>query len=200
MIHFFNYRIKPEFVSGILMRMTKAVISGIGPDQPGIVAAIASILFKRGCNIEDTTMTRLAQEFAVILVISLPEGVAFSELQREFSTLEESHNMTALIKPIPDSVSLDSHIPNNPYMVSVAGQDRAGITYHVSRKLAEMDVNITDLNAQTIQGDDGSVYIMMVEVDIPNTIAVETVRHELQILAKEIDMEIQLRPLEAVAL
>lgn len=180
--------------------MTKAVISGIGPDQPGIVAAIANILYKRGCNIEDTTMTRLAHEFAVILVISVPDDIRFSDLQREFSTLEESHNMTALIKPIPFSVSLESHVPNNPYMVSVAGQDRAGITYHVSRKLAEMEINITDLNAQTIQGDDGPVYIMMVEVDIPNSIAVDTVRQELQALAKEIDMEIQLRPLEAVAL
>jgi glycine cleavage system transcriptional repressor len=180
--------------------MTKAVISGIGPDQPGIVAAIANILYQRGCNIEDTTMTRLAHEFAVILVISLPEGVIFSELQREFATLEESHNMTALIKPIPPSVSLDNAVPNNPYMVSVAGQDRAGITYHVSRKLAEMEINITDLNAQTIQGEDGPVYIMMVEVDIPHSIAIDTVRQELQTVAKEIDMEIQLRPLEAVAL
>jgi glycine cleavage system transcriptional repressor len=180
--------------------MTKAVISGIGPDQPGIVAAIANILYKHGCNIEDSTMTRLAQEFAVILIISVPDQVRFSELQREFSTLEESHNMTALIKPIPDNLVLESHVPNNPYMVSVAGHDRAGITFHVSRKLAEMDINITDLNAQTIQGDDGPVYIMMVEVDIPNSIAITTVRDELQALAGEISMEIQLRPLEAVAL
>lgn len=187
-------------VSVILMRMTKAVISGIGPDQPGIVAAIANILYKRGCNIIDSTMTRLAQEFAVILVISVPETVRFGELQKEFSTLEESHNMTVVIKPVPSSLSLDSHIPNNPYMVSVAGQDRVGVTFHVSRKLAEMDINITDLNAQCIQGENGPVYIMMVEVDIPNSIAIGTVQHELQALGREIDMEIQLRPLEAVAL
>lgn len=180
--------------------MTKAVISGIGPDQPGIVAATANILYKRGCNIIDSTMTRLAQEFAFIMVISAPDTVRFAELQKEFSTLEESHNMTVIIKPIPDSLSLDSHIPNNPYMVSVAGQDRAGITFYVSRKLAEMDINITDLNAQCIHGENGPVYIMMVEVDIPNSIAIDMVKSELQALAGEIDMEIQLRPLEAVAL
>lgn len=180
--------------------MIKAVISGIGPDQPGIVAAIANILYKRGCNIEDSTMTRLASEFAVILIISVPEGVPFSELQQEFATLEESHNMTALIKPIPASVSPDSHIPHNPYMVSVAGLDRAGITLHVCRKLAEMDINITDLNAQTIQGENGPVYIMVVEVDIPNFISIDSVRKELQALAGEIDLEIQIRPLGTVAL
>lgn len=180
--------------------MTKAVISGIGPDQPGIVAAIANILYKRGCNIIDSTMTRLAHEFAVILIISVPDGIPFSELQREFATVEESHNLTVLIKPIPDHLNLDTHLPQNPYMVSVAGKDREGITFHVSRKLAEMDINITDLNAQTIPGEDGPVYIMMVEVDLPNSIAVSSVREELQALAAEIDVEIQVRPLEAVAL
>lgn len=180
--------------------MTKAVISGIGPDQPGIVAAIADILYKRGCNIVDSTMTRLANEFAVILIINAPNSVRFPELKAEFTTLEESHNMTVVIKPIPDNIGMDFHKPENPYMISVAGQDQAGITYKISRKLAEMDINITDLNAQCIQGDDGPVYIMMVEIDIPNSMAVGSLQKEIQDIAQEIGLEIQLRPLEAVAL
>ncbi|HEY9746794.1 MAG TPA: ACT domain-containing protein [Oculatellaceae cyanobacterium] len=181
--------------------MAKAVISGIGPDQPGIVAAIASILEHHGCNIEDTTMTRLAREFAVILVITVPDGLPFSKLQQEFVQLEDTHNMAILIKPIPEHMMPEDHLPNNPYMISVAGKDHTGITYHVSQKLAEMDINITDLNAQIIQGDEGPVYIMMVEVDIPpSIIAVSTVEQELKALAEQIGMEIQLRPLETVAL
>lgn len=180
--------------------MAKAVISGIGPDQPGIVAAIANILFQHGCNIEDTTMTRLANEFAVILIISVPENLPFSKLQREFSQLEDTHNMAILIKPIPDNMDLEAHIPNNPYMLSVAGHDQTGITYHVSQKLAELEINVTDLNAQIIQGEEGPLYIMMVEVDMPHSIAVSTVQKELDALSEKIGVEIQLRPLEAVAL
>lgn len=145
-------------------------------------------------------MTRLAHEFAVILIISVPDNLRFSDLQREFAAVEESHHMTILIKPIPDHLSLETHQPQNPYMVSVGGKDRVGITYHISRKLAEMDINITDLNAQTLNGEDGPVYIMMVEVDVPNSIAIESVRQELQALAADLGVEIQLRPLEAVAL
>lgn len=180
--------------------MSKAVISGIGPDQPGIVAAIASILYKNGCNIEDSTMTRLAQEFAVILIISVPEGTSFSDIQRQFTSLEDTHNMAILIKPIPDNMDSGTHLPDNPFMVSVAGNDKTGITYHVSQKLAEMDINVTDLNAQIIQGDDGPIYIMMVEIDIPPSISVNTVEKELIMLSQQHNLEIQLRPLEAVAL
>jgi len=50
----------------------RVVISGIGPDQPGIVASVSEILFRHGANIEDSTMTQLADEFAVILLVSLP--------------------------------------------------------------------------------------------------------------------------------
>jgi glycine cleavage system transcriptional repressor len=180
--------------------MAKAVVSGIGPDQPGIVAAIGNILFRHGCNIEDSTMTRLAQEFAVIIIISVPDNVSYAELQREFETLEDTHSMTVLVKRIPSNLALETHVPHNPYMISVAGADRTGITYKVAGKLAEMDINITDLNAQVIQGDDGPVYIMMVEVDIPQSIAIQTVEEELSMLSRDIGVEIQVRPLEAVAL
>ena len=187
-------------LSVILCAMVKAVISGIGPDQPGIVAAIANILFQHGCNIEDSTMTRLAQEFAVILIITVPDGVPFSRIQREFNTLEDTHNMAILMKPIPENMASEAHIPNNPYMLSVAGKDQTGITYHVSQKLAEMEINITDLNAQIIQGEEGPLYIMMVELDIPPFIAANTVQKEFDTLSKQLGVEIQLRPLEAVAL
>jgi glycine cleavage system transcriptional repressor len=190
----------PAFCFCYTSGMTKAIISGIGPDQPGIVAAIANILYKRGYSIIDSTMTRLAQEFAVILVISGPDNVRFADLQKEFATLEESHNMTVVIKPVPESLSLETQGPENPYMISVAGRDQVGITYRISRKLAEMNINITDLNAQCIPGENGPVYIMMIEVDIPNSIATSMVKEELQTVAQEIEMEIQLRPLEAVAL
>jgi glycine cleavage system transcriptional repressor len=180
--------------------MSKAVISGIGPDKPGIVAAIGDILLKHGCNIEDSTMTRLAREFAVILIISMPDTVPLAELQKDFTALEGSLGMTTVLKAIPDDMALDSHVPENPCMISVAGHDRAGITFHVARRLAEMSVNITDLNAQVIPGEDGPVYIMMVEVDIPPALTIEAVRSRLQALAKDLGVEIQVRPLEAVAL
>lgn len=180
--------------------MSKAVISGTGPDQPGIVAAISSILLKYGCNIEDSTMTRLAREFAVILIINVPDEADFSALQRDMEALDKTHQLSIMVKPIPENLALDSHVPENPYMLSVAGQDQAGITYQVSRKLAELAVNITDLNAQIIQGEDGPIYIMMVEVDVPGTVSVETAGRELQTLGRELGVEIQLRPLEAVAL
>lgn len=41
---------------------------------------------------------------------------------------------------------------------------------------------------------------MMVEIDIPNSMAIGSLQKEIQEIAREIGLEIQLRPLEAVAL
>ncbi len=181
--------------------MAKAVISGIGPDRPGIVAAIGQILLKHGCNIEDSTMTRLAQEFAVILIVSMPDTATLAELQRDMALLEVSHQLTTLVKAIPDALAAQGPQARNPYMISVAGHDQAGLTFHVSQKLSDLGINITDLNAQVITGeDDRPVYIMMVEVDVPPAISVEALRHDLQALACTLNVEIQVRPLEALAL
>ena len=179
----------------------KAVISGIGPDQPGIVAAISDILFRYGCNIEDSTMTLLADEFAVILLISA-ENLPMDALKTEFSNLEERLDLLLVIKPVPPSAEtakMGAKKPE-PYMISVAGNDRTGITWRVSQLLAELGINILDLNAQIIPGDEGPVYIMMVEVELPPSITEDAARTPLRALAAELGVEIQLRPLEAVAL
>lgn len=180
--------------------MNKAVISGIGPDQPGIVAAIGQILYQHGCNIHDSTMTRLAQEFAVILIVDVPPAASLEQLQRDFASLEGSHGMTVVFKLLAQSGAVQAHVPRNPYMVSVAGHDQAGITYQVSQVLANLGVNITDLNAQVIPGETRPVYIMMVEVDVPAHVTENTVREALVSLESRLDVEIQLRPLENVAL
>jgi glycine cleavage system transcriptional repressor len=179
----------------------KAVISGIGQDRPGIVAVISELLFRHGCNIEDSTMTRLANEFAVILLISMSESKCIVEIQADLNALEASDGLLLLIKPAPkaDPV-LGEPGESQPYMVSVTGNDRSGITHRVSRLLADLKVNITDLNAQVIDGENGPLYIMMVEVSLPNSLSAESLRVELKPLAEELGVEIQLRSLESVAL
>jgi len=177
----------------------RVVISGIGPDQPGIVASVSEILFRHGANIEDSTMTQLADEFAVILLVSLPSK-DIAKLQSELSQLESSHGLVFAVKPAPDSEILADAGTSQAYMISVTGNDRSGITHRVSRALADMHINITDLNAQIIEGENGPLYIMMIEALLPNSVDSSHVRQQLKPLAEELGVEIQLRPLEALAL
>ena len=63
--------------------MNKAILSILGRDRPGIVAAVARVLFDQNCNIENVSQTMLQTEFAGIFIVSLPNGMTPDDLQRE---------------------------------------------------------------------------------------------------------------------
>jgi len=45
-------------------------MSAIGRDRPGIVADLAELIYECDCNLEDSRMTILGSEFAVLLLLS----------------------------------------------------------------------------------------------------------------------------------
>src|SRR5256712_13402634 len=45
-------------------------LSAIGLDRPGIVADLAELIYECDCNLEDSSMTILGSEFAVLLLLS----------------------------------------------------------------------------------------------------------------------------------
>ena len=148
-------------------------------------------------------MTRLAREFAVILIISLPEKTPLESVEKDLYNMESGLEMTFTIKPLEDHAEADTLDRQSthaaPYMVTVSGHDQVGITYQVAQKLADLHVNITDLNAQVIDGEDGPVYIMMLEVMLPETLREPDLTQALKPIAEALGVEISCRPIEAVA-
>jgi len=52
--------------------MNKVILSILGHDRPGIIAAVSKILFEQNCNIENVSQTILQFEFAGIFIVSMP--------------------------------------------------------------------------------------------------------------------------------
>lgn len=180
--------------------MKHVVVSGVGPDKPGIVAALTDVFFRHGCNIVDSTMTRLHQQFATILVLTVPDTVSMETLEGDLKTLEAPWGMVFLVKEAPDGPVDTSEVGPNRFIISVSGWDQTGITYQVSQLLARRGINITDLDAHVLYGEEDPVYLMMLEVDIPDPKTQDQLEEELSMLGESLDVEIQLRPVEAVLL
>ena len=59
----------------------QAVITVVGTDRVGILAKIATICAEAGVNVEEVTQTILRGTFAMIMLVSLPDGgLPFGEL------------------------------------------------------------------------------------------------------------------------
>ncbi len=182
--------------------MKKILITISGRDQPGIIAKVSGILFARGCNLEDISMTLLEGQFAMMMSACLPSNAAMG---RVLGGLE-------LLRSRP--WSLDCHVTelsggnlcaqkhgrgSLPCMITAFGKDRTGIVYEISRTLAGLRINITDLDSRKLGKGAKTTYAMLLEVDVPVRMPLAKLKKILAKSAAALKIEIQIKPLERVS-
>lgn len=177
------------------------ILNAIGKDRPGIVAAVSKVLFETGCNIEDSSMTRLGNDFAMILMISLSDQITLSLLAEKLSAAGKKTGLSLSWRELTAS---ELKAPKNakaaPYMISVYGGDKPGIVYKISNFLAAKKINITDVETKIISSQTSPIYVMILEVHIPEQINVAHLTTDLTNLARELNIDININPIESYQL
>jgi predicted amino acid-binding ACT domain protein len=79
--------------------MKKVVISVLGQDRPGIIAAVSGILFEQGCNIENVDQTILQSEFSGIFIAGIPVEMEFETLHKKLIDGVKGMGLNIFIKP-----------------------------------------------------------------------------------------------------
>lgn len=179
------------------------MITVSGKDKPGIIAKVSGLLFARGCNLEDISMTLLEGQFAMMMTACLPSPAARVRVLQGLELLRGSPwsldcHMTELMGKV---LRGKKHAKGSlPYMVTAFGKDRTGIVYEVSKALAGLRVNITDLDSRILGKGGKTTYAMLLEVDVPNRVALAELKTHLAKVSKKLKIEIQAKPLERVSL
>jgi glycine cleavage system transcriptional repressor len=176
-------------------------VSVVGKDRPGIVAEVSRILYELGCNIEDSTCTILSGQFAMILVIMHREKNTVPEVSPAFDEVRSSMQLMVTVHALKEEeVAREGTFEGRPHIISVYGADRPGIVYSVARELARRKVNITDLNTQVVGSKERPVYVMLLEVDIPEGLDMRELEKEFDRIRRELSVSITLRPIETLEL
>lgn len=176
-------------------------VSVVGKDRPGIVAEVSRILFEQGCNIEDSTCTILSGQFAMILVVFHAKFTTIGELSPAFDEVRSKMRLIVTVHDLKDEeVVHEKAFAGHPHIISVYGADRPGIVFSVTKELARRKVNITDLNTQVAGAKDRPVYVMVLEVDIPEEVDMKDLEKEFDRIRKELSVSITVRPIETLDL
>ncbi len=164
-------------------------------DRPGIVADISQVIYENGCNLEDSAMTNLAGEFAILLLFSSMsmenEGDLQETLTGECRRLERDKGIAAFIRPVSTKkTELKTNIHTKT--IHVEGLDQAGIVYKVSRFLADNKVNISSLNSEVkLSPESGAaIYSMTLLVEIPTEISLHTVEDGLSRIGDQLHVDV----------
>ena len=178
---------------------TFAAVSVLGKNKPGIVAAVTKVLYETGCNIEDSSMTMLANEFAMILMVALPGKLTLKQLSAKFSPLLKL-DLTVSLKALKQSEETKPCLKGSPHIISVYGADKPGIVYMVSKYLADNKVNITDVQTSISSVGGKNTYIMFLEIDLPEKASIEKLRIELLKVAESLGVSVSVNPVDSPSL
>jgi peptide deformylase len=169
-------------------------VTAVGADRPGIAAAVATVLYEHGGNIEDSRMAILGGHFAMMLIVALPEAGDAAGLEAALAGPARTFDLIVAVRPVAE-VSPE-HAEGSPYIVTVYGADKPGIVARACETLAAHRVNITDLATRMVGGDD-PVYVMFLEATLPAGADAAVVEADLKALAAELSVDVAFHPVEA---
>ncbi|MCF8061792.1 MAG: ACT domain-containing protein [Deltaproteobacteria bacterium] len=173
--------------------MDKVVISVLGTDRPGIVAAVSKVLMERRCNVEDVTQTILQGEFVGILIATVPQGASPESLREELGRSLDPLGLRLLLKRLEPHALPVSSEASEPFVVVTNGPDRLGLVAGITSVMARFGVNITHLKAAFRGGDDPRRNTMIYEVDVPLSVDRKRFLGALQDEARALGLELSVQ-------
>ena len=173
----------------------KFIMTAFGKDRPGIVADVTKVIYESGCNLEDSTMTLLSDEFALILLFAGREEGLEEKLSMECRRLEIEKALTAFIRPVQPAEG-ETEKKQSVHSLSVEGVDQAGITYKVSRYLAQNSINIIDLRSKLTRSPESGqpFYMIKMLIEIPEGTSFDTLHDGFAEIEDQLHVDIRLDP------
>ena len=172
----------------------KFIMTVFSKDRPGIVADVTEVIYENGCNLEDSTMTNILDEFAIILLLVGKGDDLEEQLLRDCRRLEREKGITAFIRSV-EAQDKEKQINFVTKSVNVEGVDQAGIVFKVSRFLANNNINIESLTSRRITSPESgtAIYFMEIKVQIPEKISLTHLENGLSQVGEELNLDITVR-------
>ncbi len=175
-------------------KKTYLVISALGEDRPGIVNRLSKVLLDQGCNIEDSRMTVLGGEFAIMLLV---EGKwnTLAKVENVLPELERQLGMTIIAKRTGERATGRNLLP---YGVDVVALDHPGIVNNLAEFFAERNINIEDMSTSSYAAAHTGtpMFSVRMTVGIPADIHIAGLREEFMDYCDDLNLDAVLEPLK----
>ncbi|WP_309297311.1 glycine cleavage system protein R [Lolliginicoccus levis] len=168
------------------------VMTVIGDDRAGLVSALATVITAHSGNWERSQMAELAGKFAGILVVTVPA--------------EQVDALITATRALDGLLDVSVHEGAGPaaagekprhLAISVLGNDHPGIVHELSSALSSRGLSIDKVTTATREAPmaGGMLFEAHLEVRLPHDIEVSSIRSDLERIAAEllVDLEIDER-------
>ena len=171
-------------------------LSAIGKDRPGIVAEVSGLIYECGGNLEDSSMTRLGEQFALLILLS----GSGEEFQYRLSTggkrLEWEKHLSIFLTPVEEWEGKSwAQEAIEFFELATTGLDRMGIVYRVSRLMADLGINIADMHTRATPSPESGtpIFTMKILLEVPSSVSSQGLLEKLNRLGEELAIDISLK-------
>lgn len=162
------------------------VLTVLGPDRTGLVEALAARIAACDGNWEASHMTRLAGQFAGILLVTIDRARA-PELVLALRALD-ARGLQVVARPSEPA----PHVDGARIRLQLTGDDRPGIVRDVSRVLAERGVNVEELQTEVTSAPMSGepLFTARALLHVPPSVPLPELRAGLEALAGELMVDL----------
>ncbi len=170
------------------------VISAIGTDRPGVVQDISKVILSCGGNIEESRMTTLGTEFAVLMLVS-GKWHTLNRLETGLEKLGDDVGLSFSIRETGERVVKEDRIP---YAVDVISLDQQGIVYQLANFFASRNIEIADVATRRYSAahTGAPMFAVQMAINVPATLHVSRLREEFMETCDRLNLDAILEPVK----
>ena len=171
------------------------VLSAIGADRTGVVQDITQVILSCGGNIEESRMTTLGSEFAVLMLVS-GNWHTLTRLESALEKLTKNDDLAVSIRKTGARTSREDRMP---YAVDVVSLDQQGIVFNLADFFAARDVEIADVSTRRYAAahTGAPMFALQMAINIPTTVPISLLRDEFLELCDRLNLDAILEPVKS---
>ncbi len=173
--------------------MQSLVISFLGRDCPGVVAAVSSLFEEALCDIIMVSQTISNGEFAAIFTVLAPSPVTVESLHDHLTAglAAKEVDLSVIVRPAIGE-AWGQTMPSSPFVVTAHGPNTTGLMAALSTVFANHKVNIENLKA--LMNEDGENNALFVfEVMVPESVDFQILRQDLTTQGEKYSLRISVQ-------
>jgi len=169
------------------------VLSAIGPDHTGLVQDITEVILNCGGNIEESRMTTLGTEFAILMLVS-GNWHTLNRLEKGLEKLAD-RELTFNIRKTGERPIKEDHMP---YAVDVVALDQQGIVFNLANFFASHNIEIADVATRRYAAahTGAPMFAVQMTVNVPSSIHIAQLREEFLDLSDRLNLDSILEPVK----
>ena len=170
------------------------VISALGQDRAGLVAELSHIVMSAGCNIEDSRMSILGGEFAIIMLIS----GAWNNIAKLEDNLPATAEKLGLLLSSRRTQVRDLSREEIPYTIEVISLDHPGVVQQIAGFFSKRNINIHDMytSCHRAAHTGSPMFTLSMTVEIPAATHISSLREQFMEFCDQLNLDAIMEPVK----